>query len=375
MADKSISQLTEAERVYTSDLFVLQQSGAAKSLSGNTLKNWLLEIADSLGGIASIQKVGTSGLVDTYRITYAKSNETTDFTVTNGAKGDKGDNMYIWIRYTGSQPTANSHAMSTTPDNWIGIYYGTASTAPTDWTKYQWFEIKGEKGDTGDPATLTGIYISYKEGDSGTDVPLGEWSTEIPSVAQGKYLWTHVMISFNTGNSVSYYSVARMGLDGTGAVSTVCGKSPDSNGNVTLTAANVGALPLAGGTMSGTIGMAQNKIIGLKAPEATNDAANKGYVDTALTNAKTVAKTATLTVAGWTGSSAPYTQSVTVSGLTDTKRAMAYPVYGSNTTTNLALKEACGMVSFASRSGSVLTFTCLEDKPTVNIPITVEVYV
>lgn len=375
MADKSISQLTEAERVYTSDLFVLQQSGAAKSLSGNTLKNWLLEIADSLGGIASIQKVGTSGLVDTYRITYAKSTETTDFTVTNGAKGDKGDNMYIWIRYTGSQPTANSHAMSTTPDNWIGIYYGTASTAPTDWTKYQWFEIKGEKGDTGDPATLTGIYISYKEGDSGTDVPLGEWSTEIPSVAQGKYLWTHVMISFNTGNSVSYYSVARMGLDGTGAVSKVCNKEPDSNGNVTLTAANVGALPLAGGTMSGTIGMAQNKIIGLKAPEATNDAANKGYVDTALTNAKTVTKTATLTVAGWSGSSAPYTQAVTISGLTDTKRAMAYPVYGSNTDTNISLKEACGMVSFASRSGNKMTFTCLEDKPTVAIPITVEVYV
>ena len=33
------------------------------------------------------------------------------------------------------------------------------------------------------------------------------------------------------------------------------------------------------------------------------------------------------------------------------------------------------MVSFASRSGSTLTFTCLEDKPTVDIPITVEVYV
>lgn len=374
MADKSISQLTEAERVYTSDLFVLQQSGVAKSLSGNTLKNWLLEIADSLGGIASIQKVGTSGLVDTYRITYAKSTETTDFTVTNGAKGDKGDNMYIWIRYTGSQPTVNSHAMSTTPDNWIGIYYGTASTAPTDWTKYQWFEIKGEKGDTGNPATLTYNATDYATSDSGTIIPSGTWDTNIPAVAQGKYLWARTVIEFNTGDPFYVYSVSHMGLDGTGAVSKVCGESPDSNGNVTLTAANVGALPLAGGTMSGTIGMAQNKIIGLKAPEATNDAANKGYVDTALTNAKTVAKTATLTATGWSAS-APYTQSVTVSGLTDTKRAMAYPVYGSNTATNLALKEACGMVSFASRSGSTLTFTCLEDKPTVSIPITVEVYV
>ncbi len=88
----------------------------------------------------------------------------------------------------------------------------------------------------------------------------------------------------------------------------------------------------------------------------------------------TAAKTATLTVAGWTGS-APYVQSVTITGLTDAKKAMVYPVYGSDTPANIALKEACGMVSFASRSGSTLTFTCLEDKPTVDIPITVEVYV
>lgn len=95
----------------------------------------------------------------------------------------------------------------------------------------------------------------------------------------------------------------------------------------------------------------------------------------AILNARlTQTVTATLTVAGWTGS-APYVQSVTVSGLTDAKKAMAYPVYGSDASANIALKEACGMVSFASRDGSVMTFTCLEDKPTVDIPITVEVYV
>ena len=154
----------------------------------------------------------------------------------------------------------------------------------------------------------------------------------------------------------------------------MCGKEPNSNGNVELGAENVGALPSVGGLMTGNIVMNSHQIKVLGAPTDSADAATKGYVDTALSNAKTIAKTATLTATGWSAS-APYTQSVTVSGLTDTKRAMAYPVYGSNTATNLALKEACGMVSFASRSGSTLTFTCLEDKPTVNIPITVEVYV
>ena len=176
----------------------------------------------------------------------------------------------------------------------------------------------GENGDTGDPATLTDHDVQYAKSSSGTVVPSGMWYTDIPDVAQGEYLWTRTFIKFNTGSPIYAYSVSHMGLDGTSAI---------------------------------------------------------GYVDTALNNAKTVAKTATLTVAGWTGSSAPYTQSVTVAGLTDAKRAMAYPVYGSNADSNIALKEACGMVSFASRSGGVMTFTCLEDKPAVDIPITVEVYV
>nr|DAT40921.1 MAG TPA: hypothetical protein [Caudoviricetes sp.] len=135
-----------------------------------------------------------------------------------------------------------------------------------------------------------------------------------------------------------------------------------------------GLLDRSGGTMTGAIAMSGNKVTGLGAPEADTDAANKSYVDTSLTSVKTVSVSATLTVAGWTGS-APYVQSVTITGLTDAKKAMAYPVYRSGTATNLALKEACGMVSFASRSGSTLTFTCLEDKPTVDIPVTVEVYV
>ncbi len=48
------------------------------------------EDGDTGNGIASIIKTGTSGLVDTYTITYTNGNTTT-FTVTNGEKGDPGD--------------------------------------------------------------------------------------------------------------------------------------------------------------------------------------------------------------------------------------------------------------------------------------------
>lgn len=47
---------------------------------------------DTGNGISSISKTGTSGLVDTYTITYTNGNTQT-FTVTNGAKGDTGKSV------------------------------------------------------------------------------------------------------------------------------------------------------------------------------------------------------------------------------------------------------------------------------------------
>lgn len=414
MADKAISELIAAEQIKAADLFVLEQDSAAKKLTGQILLNWLTAAADGHGGISSIvkqstsgltdtyritmadtttfdfpvkngrgitgvSKISTSGLVDTYRITYNDSTNST-FTITNGAKGDKGDNAYVWIRYAAQEPTAASHNFGVLPDNWMGVYSGNSATAPTDWTQYQWFEIKGEKGDIGNPALLTSQSVTYQASTSGNVIPSGNWQGSIPTVAQGAYLWTRVTMTFNSGTPIYAYSVSRMGIDGTGAVSTVCGVAPNSSGNVNLSASDVGALAASGGevngdiVVNGTINMSGHRIMGLSDPISGDDAVHKYYVDLAIAGAKTVSVSATLTVAGWTGS-APYVQSVTITGLTDAKKAMAYPVYGSDTPANIALKEACGMVSFASRSGSVLTFTCLEDKPTVNIPITVEVYV
>ena len=189
-------------------------------------------------GITGISKTGTSGLVDTYTITY-NDGSTSTFTVTNGAKGDTGDSWYVWIRYSGSQPTQDSD-MGTTPDNWMGIYSGTSSTAPVHYTDYDWFQIKGEKGDKGDAATVVSQSVTYQEGTSPNVQPSGTWTTTIPVVSQGNYLWTRTIVTFNSGNPVTFYSVARMGLDGTGSVSSVNNQSPDSNGNVTVTASDIG---------------------------------------------------------------------------------------------------------------------------------------
>lgn len=272
MADKSIEQLNAAERVNSSDLFVLQQSGTAKKLTGQQLENWLLSLADGHGGIQSIVKVSTSGLVDTYRITLAdtttfnftvtngksinsisktgtsglvdtytiayNNGTNSTFTVTNGAKGDKGDADHVYIKWA-SVPNPGNTDMSDIPDAYIGVCTTTASSAPTTASSYKWYQYKGAKGDKGDNSVVNSSTVDYMVADSGSVVPSGSWTTTIPNVPQGKYLWTRTTINFNSGSPIVTYSVARSGIDGSGSVASVNEYSPDENGNVTVTASGI----------------------------------------------------------------------------------------------------------------------------------------
>lgn len=126
------------------------------------------------------------------------------------------------------------------------------------------------------------------------------------------------------------------------------------------------ALPKSGGYMTGTLNMNNKQLTGLPVPEYANDAVPKSYVDT-------VTVAATLTAAGWKGDTAPYTQTITVAGLTDKKTADIYPVYSGTLDEKLAMKEACGCLSYAESDGEEITFWCLEEKPEADISVTVEV--
>lgn len=98
---------------------------------------------------------------------------------------------------------------------------------------------QGPQGETGDPATLVDNDVAYQVGDSGTVMPTGEWSGDVPTVDQGKYLWVRTTTQFNSGEPVVSYQVSRFGMDGSGAVSSVNGLSPDDNGNVQLSGDNI----------------------------------------------------------------------------------------------------------------------------------------
>lgn len=91
---------------------------------------------DTGNGIQSIAKTGTSGLVDTYTITFTDG-QTTTFTVTNGAKGDTGNGI-------------SSIAKTST----VGLV-DTYTITYTNGTTTTFTVTNGEKGDKGDTGEVS----------------------------------------------------------------------------------------------------------------------------------------------------------------------------------------------------------------------------
>lgn len=135
-------------------------------------------------------------------------------------------------------------------------------------------------------------------------------------------------------------------------------------------------LSLSGGSMTGALNMSGRRLYNIPTPTDKLDAANKSYVDTAIETAKTATKTfrktVTLTAAGWSAS-APYTQSITVDGLTDTLFAKTYPDFPENAAQDEAFREETAKITSCKRNGSTVTYRCALEKPETDIPVVVEV--
>lgn len=249
MADKSIFDLTLQSTFGVNDRLVVGNyaNNDAEAILGQTLISLLTTALDGHGGIQSIAKTSSSGtnpVVDTYTITYADASTST-FTITNGLKGDTGAQTYVYLRWahecTGTPPVPSSWSSTTSePDDWIGIGTGTSSSPPTNVNSYKWYKYKGETGATGTAATITTQTVRYQASTSGTTVPSGTWSSAIPTVPQGSYLWTRTELNFNDGTTVTSYSVGRMGIDGSGVVSTINNIGVDAGTtNITLTGGDI----------------------------------------------------------------------------------------------------------------------------------------
>lgn len=173
---------------------------------------------------------------------YIGNNEvaTTEITLTNvndGADGKNGNDGLPGKDGVGLKSTVVTYGLSTSettqPTNWTaqvptltkGKYLWTKTvwtyTNNTSETGYQktYIAKDGNDGNDGiagkDGVGIKSTTITYASSTSGTTKPTSGWSSTIPSVSAGNYLWTKTVWTYTDNTSETGYSVAKMGETGT----------------------------------------------------------------------------------------------------------------------------------------------------------------
>lgn len=140
-----------------------------------------------------------------------------------GKPGADGRTPYFHTAYA---DTADGQLGFSTTNANGKLYMGTCTdyiqSDPTDYRAYTWVKIKGEKGETGpagrDGKGVKSYKITYQAGTSGVSYPTGNWSSTIPTVPKGQYLWSKTTLTYTDNTTYDTYSVAYFPVNGaTGA--------------------------------------------------------------------------------------------------------------------------------------------------------------
>lgn len=201
-----------------SDVVVMAQNGedgqdgispkVSLSKSGNTTT---ISIVDATGTHTQSVKDGTNG--------------------TPGTDGKDGKTSYFHVKYSndgGKTFTGNSGEDT---GIYMGSYTDYTEADSTDVKKYNWVKVKGDKGDTGQKGQdgtsikITSKSVTYQASTSGTTAPTGTWSTTVPTVNNGQYLWTKTTVQYSDGNKTEAYSVSYKGTNGTNGTSVTVSKT------------------------------------------------------------------------------------------------------------------------------------------------------
>lgn len=297
MADKRIQDLTPASSVQTNDLFVLEQSGAAKSLTGQILINDLATYLDGHGGISdivytppvapSLDGTLTITMADetVYSVTVKNGNGITSIVVSYGISNNGTDpttvqswgatvtpptNQYPfgWTRIRLNQTTGvytDSYSVTVKADD-PSITVGTVSAQPglnasatinnsgtaNDPILNFDFELpQGEKGDTGDYIVPV---VSYGTSTAAAIEP-STWYNDPSSISYtaGNFIWRKTEFTLHDAQTVQDTKteiIGYIGQNGSGAGTvtqiTMNGTvyTDDGTGNVPMTvdAEDVGAI-------------------------------------------------------------------------------------------------------------------------------------
>lgn len=170
--------------------------------------------------------------------TYTDSSSETGYSVArmgqDGAKGNDGiagkdgvgiKTTVIEYAVNTSGTTRPASGWSTTiPNTPQGQYLWTRTTwTYTDNTTEQGYSVarqgsNGQNGTNGadgdDGVGIATTIIEYNTSTNSTTPPSTGWTSNIPSISGGQYLWTRVTLNYTDGKKAESYTVARQGEDG-----------------------------------------------------------------------------------------------------------------------------------------------------------------
>lgn len=170
--------------------------------------------------------------------TYTDSSSETGYSVARmGADGAKGNDGIAGKDGVGIKTTVIEYAVNTSgtvrptsgwstniPNTPAGQYLWTRTTwTYTDNTTEQGFTVarqgsNGQNGTNGadgdDGVGIATTIIEYNKSTNSTTPPSTGWTSTIPSISGGQYLWTRVTLNYTNGQKAESYTVARQGEDG-----------------------------------------------------------------------------------------------------------------------------------------------------------------
>ena len=178
-----------------------------------TAENLQTQITNNAGDISRLEQ-DAEGFKTTVSNTYT-------------SKSDAVSNTVEQFYQSNSPTTLSGGSWSTTQPTWTEGKYiwrrtlvtkadGTSSYTPSE----NGVCITGNSGPKGDSIDITDTSVTYQVSDNGTTPPTGVWSSSIPSVPAGQYLWIKTVVTYSTGQSTTSYGVSRNGEDGNGEAGT-----------------------------------------------------------------------------------------------------------------------------------------------------------
>lgn len=164
--------------------------------------------------------------------TYTDSSSETGYSVArmgqDGAKGNDGiaGKDGVGIKTTIIEYAVNTNGTVRPTSGWsttipsvpAGQYLWTRTTwTYTDNTTEQGYTVarQGANGSNGTNGVgISTTLIEYNKSTNSTTPPSTGWTSTIPSISGGQYLWTRVTLNYTNGTKAESYTVARQGEDG-----------------------------------------------------------------------------------------------------------------------------------------------------------------